>query len=87
MNYEPKINDFVQWKNGISGWVYFKTNEYITIEVSVRPKDDENYKSCSLHRNERLLVICYHSQWNELEYIKKRYNIYEEEQLCLADYL
>ena len=83
MNYEPKINDFVRWKNGLDGWVYFKCKQYITIEVSVRPKDEENYQCCSLHRNERLLVVCYHNQWKELEYIKERESIYEEEQMCL----
>lgn len=83
MKYEPKINDFVQWKNDISGWVYFKSSKYITIEVSVRLKDEENYQCCSLHRNERLLVICYQNNWNELQYIKERESIYEEEQMCL----
>lgn len=83
MSYEPKINDYVEWSKGIEGWVYFKDKEYLTIEVSVRPKDDVNYKCCSLHRNERLLVICYHSQWKELTYVKSRKSIYEEEENCV----
>ena len=83
MSYEPKINDYVEWSKGIEGWVYFKDKEYLTIEVSVRPKDDVNYKCCSLHRNERLLVICYHSQWKELAYVKSRKSIYEEEENCV----
>ena len=78
MTYEPQVNHFVRWKNGISGWVYFKDKKYITIEASVRPKDEENYQCCSLHRNERLLIICYRDQWNELEYVKERETIYEE---------
>ena len=83
MSYEPKVNDYVKWSKGIEGWVYFKDKEYLTIEVSVRPKDDVNYKCCSLHRNERLLVVCYHCQWKELTYVKSRKSIYEEED-CLA---
>ena len=83
MSYEPKVNDYVRWSKGIEGWVYFKDKEYLTIEVSVRPKDDVNYKCCSLHRNERLLVICYHSQWKELTYVKSRKSIYEEEENCV----
>lgn len=83
MSYEPKINDYVRWSKGVEGWVYFKDKEYLTIEVSVRPKDDVNYKCCSLHRNERLLVICYHSQWKELTYVKSRKSIYEEEENCV----
>ena len=81
MTYEPKVNDYVEWNNGkgVEGWVYFKDKEYITIEVNVRPKDCENYKACCLHRNERLLVVCYSEQWNELEYVKTRQSVYEEE--------
>jgi len=76
--YEPQINDYVIWTKGVEGWVYFKCDEYITIEQSVRPKDRENLKACGIHRNERLLVICYHEQWKELEYVKSRESVYED---------
>ena len=79
MSYEPQINDYVKWTKGVEGWVYFKDKEYVTIEVSVRPKNCENYKACCLHRNERLLVLCYVNQWKELEYVKTRQSVYEEE--------
>ena len=79
--YEPKVNDYVRWTKGVEGWVYFKDDEYITIEVNVRPKNNENYEACSLHANERLLVICYHSQWKELEYVKSRESVHEEENI------
>ena len=59
MTYEPEVNDYVKWAKGIEGWVYFKTEDYVTLEVSVRPKNEQNYKACCLHRNERLLVVCY----------------------------
>ena len=77
--YEPQINDYVIWEKGVEGWVYFKSNEYITIEVNVRPKDTENYEACSLHANDRLLVLCYHNQWKELIHVKSRVSVYEEE--------
>jgi hypothetical protein len=79
MKYNPQINDYVKWNNGkdVEGWIYFKGSQYITIEVAVRPKDTENYRACSLHANERLLVLCYSNQWNQLEYIKSRKSIYE----------
>jgi hypothetical protein len=79
MIYSPQINDYVIWNNSkdIQGWVYFKCKDYITIEKSVRPKDSENYNACSLHANERVLVLCYSSQWNELKYIKSRETVYE----------
>jgi hypothetical protein len=86
MNYEPQVNDYVIWDNrkGVEGWVYFKDEEYITIEHIVRPKDELNLECCPIHRNERLLVICYAEQWKELKYIKSRQSIYEEEKNTLA---
>jgi len=70
--YKPQVDDYVKWNDRVEGWVYFKDAEYITIEVSVRPKNEQNYQACSLHRNERLLVLCYSDQWNQLEYVKRR---------------
>lgn len=78
MSYTPKVNDYVIWNQGrVEGWIYFKDKQYITIEVSTRPKDDENYRAAPIHAKEHLLVLCYASQWNELEYIKSRASIYE----------
>ena len=77
--YEPQVNDYVIWKSHIEGWVYFKDKEYITIESSVQPKTEENYTACSIHRNNRLLVLCYHNQWKELTYVKSRESVYEKE--------
>jgi len=84
MTYEPKVNDYVLWNDGkgVEGWVYFKCKEYVTIEISVRPKDEINYQCCSLHRNERVLVLCYNKQWKQLEYVTSRESVYEEEN-CL----
>ena len=82
--YIPSVNDYVEWTKGVEGWVYFKCEEYITIEYNVRPKDEVNLECCPIHRNERLLVICYAKQWKELKYIKSRESIYEEEKNCLA---
>lgn len=83
--YEPIINDYVRWNkiNGIKGWVYHKTDDYITIEINVTPKTAENYEHCRLHRNDRTLVICYHSQWNELEYVESRHCYNESDQSVL----
>ena len=72
--YIPQVNDYVIWDDGkgVEGWVYFRCNEYITIEIGVKPKDRENYEACSIHRNDRLMVLCFDSQWKELEYVKSR---------------
>jgi len=79
MSYEPEVNDYVYWKPHIEGWVYFKVDDYVTIECLVEPKNQENYEACRLHKNDRLLVVCYASQWKELKYVKTRQSVYEEE--------
>lgn len=78
MTYSPQVNDYVKWARGVEGWVYFKCKKYVTIEHSIRPKDCENYQACCLHKNERVLVLCYTEQWNELEYVKSRKSVHEE---------
>lgn len=80
MKYEPQVNHFVRWKKGVEGWVYFKDKQYLTIEVSVRPKTEESYKHCCLHKNDRLLVLCYHDQWKDLEYVETRQSVHEKTQ-------
>lgn len=77
MSYTPKVNDYVIW-NHVQGWVYFKCKFYITIEAFTKPKDSINYQASPIHANDRLLVICYSEQWNELKYVKTRSSIYEE---------
>jgi len=78
--YEPKVNDYVQWKNGkgVEGWVYFKDSSYITIETQVWPKHPDDIHKGTHHRNERTLVICYPESWKELKYVKTRNHIYDE---------
>jgi hypothetical protein len=79
MTYTPKVNDYVNGKQkSHEGWVYFKCDDYITIETCVWEKDQENYEHCPLHRMDRVLVLCYNYQWNELTYIKSRKSVYEE---------
>ena len=77
--YKPSLNDYVQWTNGVQGWVYFVDKEYITIETNVFPKDEQNIQACSLHRNYRVLVLCYPEQWKELECLGYRTDKYSEE--------
>jgi len=84
MSYEPQVNHYVKWTKGVDGWIYFKCEEYVTIEYNVRPKDEVNLDCCPIHKNDRLLVICYKEQWYQLEYVKSRESVYEEEENCLA---
>jgi hypothetical protein len=75
VHYSPKVNDYVRWKD-LEGWVYFKDDEYITIEIAVK---DKKCNKGTYHKKDHLLVICYHDQWDELEYIKSRESQYDEE--------
>ena len=72
MSYVPEVNHYVYLDARVEGWVYFKCEKYITIEMGVKPKTPENYKACSIHRNDRLLVLCYKGDWNKLKFIKSR---------------
>jgi hypothetical protein len=78
MSYTPKVNDYVKWTKSVEGWVYFKCNDYITIEDSTTPKDPENLAHCPIHKKTRVLVLCFRNQWKELIYVKTRESKYEE---------
>ena len=83
-DYEPKVNDYVKWKTTagvLQGWVYYRDicDEYITIELGTKPKPyctvTRTHKHCKYHT----LLLCYKNQWNQLQYIKKRESIYDED--------
>ena len=85
--YEPQVDDYVRWTTALGmvheGWVYFKcdpvpkkkgfpkSEHYITIELGVRDMPPEQ-KRTSLHKKIHVLMLCYHTNWHELEYIKNR---------------
>ncbi len=72
--YDPCVNDRIRWK-GHEGWVYFKDEEYITIEIGVKEK------KCNLtdhlHKMHHVLIVCYKQNWHEIEYIRNRKSIYD----------
>ena len=77
-DYVPKVNDYVVWDQGEygynEGWVYFADEEYITIEVGVKPRpqcQNSNRKK-PLHKMIHTLLLCYPYQWHELKYVKSR---------------
>ena len=73
MKYNPKVNDYVKWTDSLGivteGWIYFVCKQYITIEVGVKDKPD---KLVNFHKKTHVLVLCYHWDWEQLEYIKTR---------------
>ena len=76
--YEPKVNDYVIWDKGGSenndeGWVYFKSDEYITIETGIKPKPKDEYTNKhTRHKYIHTLLLCPHQFWGELKYVKSR---------------
>ena len=68
MSYIPQVDDYVKWKKH-EGWVYFKCDDSISIEIGVKEK------SCPLgtfHKKDHILLVCANFQWNELQYVKNR---------------
>ena len=73
--FDVQVNDYVKWHHNNlcdEGWVYFKCDDYITIEIGVKPKPYCSIVKNKLHCNDHILVVCQSQFWDELEYIKTR---------------
>ena len=68
MKYIPQIDDYVSWRN-VEGWVYYVDESHLTIEISVRPKEDD---LVPMHRKHHCLVVVQHFQYDELVYVNSR---------------
>lgn len=68
MSYSPEIDDYVKWKDH-EGWVYFKCEHSISIELGVK---DIVCDKGTCHKKNHILLVCYSFQWHELEYVKNR---------------
>lgn len=78
MPYTPQIDDYVKWDHSghvDQGWVYFKCDDYITIEVRVKDKPKCEYTKEQKHKKIHVLIVCYAQFWSQLEYLKNRRNI------------
>ena len=75
-HYVPRINDYVVWDKGEygkdEGWVYFVSEEYITIETGIKPKPKCRYSVNEHHKFIHTLLLCHHWCWHELVYVKSR---------------
>ena len=74
-DYEPQVDDYVIWDKGRDdnneGWVYFKDEEYITIETGIKPKPPCDVSS-SKHKYIHTLLLCPNQAWGQLKYVKSR---------------
>lgn len=68
MTYNPQVDDYVIWKD-LKGWVYFKCDDYITIEIAVKDKPDDLVE---FHKKVHCCVLCFKHDWDELHYVKSR---------------
>ena len=75
-DYEPQVNDYVIWEkmgdDHDKGWVYFKSDEYITIETHVKRKPPDEYEKNPKHRYIHTLLLCHRQFWGQLKYVKSR---------------
>ena len=81
MPYTPEVDDYVKWNKGnhpVEGWIYYKDQEYITIEIGVKCKNMDNIIACPIHHKTHTLVVCFPEYYHQLEYIKTRANKYDE---------
>jgi len=76
MSYEPKVNDYVKWKNH-EGWVYFKDDSHITIEIGTKDKKYPVRTRSAVHYKDHVLIVCNRYNWNELVYVRSRKSKYE----------
>ena len=76
MKYIPQIDDYVKWTRSTGmvdeGWVYFKCDETISIEVGVKDKPVCQYTKEEKHKKIHILIVCHNYYWHELEYIGNR---------------
>ena len=75
-DYEPQVDDYVIWEkvgddNYDEGWVYFKSDEYITIETGIKPKPPCQLAQ-SKHRYIHTLLVCQCDYWHQLKFVKSR---------------
>ena len=68
MNYVPKLDDYVSWRN-VEGWVYYIDDDHLTVEISVRPKEDNLVPR---HKKHHCLVVVQKYQYDELVYVNSR---------------
>ena len=73
--YIPKVNDYVIWDKGKygkdEGWVYFFSEQYITIETGIKPRPDAECEG-SRHQFIHTLLLCHAQFWKDLQYVKSR---------------
>ena len=74
-SYSPQVDDYVKWHHNGSvdeGWVYFKGDEYLTIEVSVKDKPKCEYTKEEKHKKVHCLVCLLYTSPSPRDYAASR---------------
>jgi len=72
--YHPKVNDRIRYQEH-EGWVYFISDDYLTLEIATKPKEDD---LVSMHKKHHVLLLVYRDRYNEVEYLGYRESIYHD---------
>jgi len=72
--YHPKVNDRIRYQEH-EGWVYFISDDYLTLEIATKPKEDD---LVSMHKKHHVLLLVYKDRYNEVEYLGYRESIYHD---------
>lgn len=78
--YVPQLHDYVRYRTGKmihEGWIYYKGDEYISIELGVT---DKPHCDITTHRHKKnhTLLVCPNWDWDKLEYVTSRKDYYDE---------
>ena len=74
MNYEPTVNDRVKWREH-EGWVYFITDQYFTLEVATKPKEDNLIPT---HKKHHVLILVFNEEFSNVTYLGHRLSQYDD---------
>jgi len=74
MNYEPTINDRVKWREH-EGWVYSITDEYFTLEVATKLKEDD---LVTMHKKHHVLILVFNEEFSNVTYLGHRQSQYDD---------
>ena len=72
--YQPTVNDRVQWREH-EGWVYIITDEYFTLEVATKPKEDN---LLPIHKKHHVLILVFNNEYDNVVYLGHRQSQYDD---------
>ena len=72
--YQPTVNDRVRWREH-EGWVYTITDEYFTLEVATKLKEDN---LLPIHKKHHVLILVFNNEFNNVVYLGHRQSQYDD---------